>query len=176
MREKLWILAGLSALFFSGCAQTAPDLGGSTEVAPSDTMYSDTVSIDEGTYDNMTGTGVSSTGFNSSGDGFLSIYFGFDNYTVNSKMQENMRTNIAVAQKATGIIKIEGNCDEFGTDEYNYALGLKRAKAVKDNLITQGIVASKMMLVSFGESTPACQSATDSCYEQNRRVDLRMIR
>jgi len=91
-------------------------------------------------------------------------------------MQENMNTNTQIANTATGTIKIEGNCDEFGTDEYNYALGLKRAKTVKDSLVAQGIAQSKIVLVSFGESTPVCQAPSDSCYDRNRRVDLRLVR
>jgi len=73
-------------------------------------------------------------------------------------------------------IKIEGNCDEFGTDEYNYALGLKRAKSVRDSMTSQGINTSNMVMVSFGESNPTCTNSTDSCYGKNRRVDLRLIK
>jgi peptidoglycan-associated lipoprotein len=87
-----------------------------------------------------------------------------------------MNTNIQVATSAGAKIKIEGNCDEFGTDEYNYALGLKRAKAVKDSLVAQGITSSKMIMVSFGESSPVCQTPSDSCYDRNRRVDIRLAR
>lgn len=176
MRKNLWIATTIGALLISGCAQTAPDLGGINNVTTPDNIAGDTINIDEASYGNESGTGISSTGFNSSADGFSSIYFGFDNYSVSGDMQENMGVNTQVARGATAIIKIEGNCDEFGTDEYNYALGLKRAKAVKDTLIAQGIAGNKMMLVSFGESTPACQEATDSCYQQNRRVDLRIVR
>jgi peptidoglycan-associated lipoprotein len=172
MNNKLWILATLSVLIFSGCAQTAPDLGDNVNVIGQDPIGGDTISIDETSYGNEGSTGS----FNSSSDGFKSIYFGFDNYAVSGNMQENMSVNIQVANAASGMIKIEGNCDEFGTDEYNYALGLKRAKAVKDTLLAQGIASNKIIMVSFGESTPVCQSAEDSCYEQNRRVDLRLVR
>jgi len=55
-------------------------------------------------------------------------------------------------------------------------LGLKRAKAVKDSLIAQGVNANKMVLISFGESNPVCSNPTDACYAQNRRVDLRLVK
>lgn len=181
MNNKLWVITAVGALLLSGCAQSAPDLGDidtGTGIDPAileggNAISGDTISIDESSYGNETGTGLG--GFNSSSDGFKSIYFSFDHYTVSAKMNESMAVNTQIAKTASGTIKIEGNCDEFGTDEYNYALGLKRAKAVKDTLLGQGIEASKIVMVSFGESTPVCQSAEDSCYEQNRRVDLRLV-
>ncbi|MDQ7085015.1 MAG: OmpA family protein [Sulfurovum sp.] len=172
MTHKLWILATVSVWIFSGCAQSAPDLDIGGNVNSPDAITGDTITIDEMSYGNENG----SEGYNSSSDGFASIYFGFDQYAVASAMVQNMATNTQVANTASGMIKIEGNCDEFGTDEYNYALGLKRAKSVKDNLIAQGIPASKVTLVSFGESSPVCQTPNDSCYDRNRRVDLRIVR
>jgi peptidoglycan-associated lipoprotein len=88
-------------------------------------------------------------------------------------MQKAIDKNIQTLKSYNGNIKLEGNCDEFGTDEFNYALGLKRAKAVKDALVAQGIAAERFTIVSLGESTPVCtNNTTDECYAQNRRVDL----
>ncbi|MDD5549213.1 MAG: OmpA family protein, partial [Sulfurovaceae bacterium] len=81
--------------------------------------------------------------------------------------------NVNALKNYNGKIKIEGNCDEFGTDEFNYALGLKRAKAVKDALVAKGVPESVFSLISLGESTPICVDATDECYAANRRVDLK---
>ena len=72
-------------------------------------------------------------------------------------------------------IKLEGNCDEWGTDEYNYALGLKRAKSAKDALIADGIDENKIMLISFGESNPLCNDKNSKCWKMNRRVDYRLL-
>jgi len=164
-----------AALLFSGCAQTAPDIPGGSNVSGVDSISGDTVSINENNYND--GSGSDSNGnYNSSSDGFKSIYFSFGGYSIDSDMESNMQENVRVASAKTGQIKIEGNCDAFGTDEYNYALGLKRAKTVKDNLAAQGIPASSMVLVSFGESSPVCQESSDSCYDRNRRVDLRLAR
>lgn len=174
MTHKILIATTLATLLFSGCAQSAPDLEDNSNLTVPDTIAGDTVNIDENTYGNESNN--NGTGYNSSADGFESIYFAFDGYTISTSMQENMNTNTQVANTATGTIKIEGNCDEFGTDEYNYALGLKRAKTVKDSLVAQGIAQSKIVLVSFGESTPVCQAPSDSCYDRNRRVDLRLVK
>jgi len=73
------------------------------------------------------------------------------------------------------IIKLEGNCDEWGTDEYNYALGLKRAKTAKDALVADGVDAQKIIMVSFGESNPICTQKNTTCWKMNRRVDYRLL-
>ena len=166
MTVKTLALCALSSLLFLGCAQTAPGLNGSNNVSGADALSGDTVSIDE----NSDGS------YNSSADGFKSVYFAFGEYGISSSMEASMQKNMQVAGSTSAKIKIEGNCDEFGTDEYNYALGLKRAKAVKDRLLAQGVKSSQMVLVSLGESSPVCQVSSDSCYDRNRRVDMRLVR
>ena len=175
MTQKLLILTTLAALLFSGCAQSAPDAPGANNVSGTDALSGDTVSINENNYGNENGMDANGN-YNSSSDGFKSVYFGFGEYAISSSMEASMNTNIKVATSAGAKIKIEGNCDEFGTDEYNYALGLKRAKAVKDSLVAQGVASSNTIMVSFGESSPVCQSPSDSCYDRNRRVDLRLVK
>ncbi len=183
MIQKLLITtATLSLLLLTGCGQTAPDLDGSNagknNVSNATQIAGDTVTIDENKYGNQNSADSQNGGkYNSSSDGFQSIYFGFGDYGISSSMENHISTDTNVINNAgASRIKIEGNCDEFGTDEYNYALGLKRAKAVKDSIAAQGIDASKMVIISFGESNPVCSSPTDSCYERNRRVDLSLVK
>ena len=66
------------------------------------------------------------------------------------------------------LVLIEGNCDERGTVEYNLALGERRAKAAQSYLVAQGIPASRITLVSYGEERPVCAEKTESCWSQNR--------
>ena len=158
-------------LVLSGCAQNAPDLDGN--VADADRLSQDTVMIDE---NNMFEDG-SGNRYNSSSDGFVSIYFDFDGYNIAPSMEKRVAHNAGKIQSMAGRkVKMEGNCDEFGTDEYNYALGLKRAKAVKDALSDRGVSVSNVVMISYGESSPVCSEATDECYAQNRRVDLRLAK
>ena len=174
MKKIIITTAALSLLLLTGCAQNAPDLGAgsSSNISDASALTGDTVSINENAYGNESG-GQS----NSSSDGFQSVYFDFGDYGIASDMENAISKNVNVAGNTGGRqIKIEGNCDEFGTDEYNYALGLKRAKAVKDSMSSQGINTSNMVMVSFGESNPVCSSPTDSCYGKNRRVDLRLVK
>ena len=171
MKHTLWVTAALAALLLSGCGQTAPTLdgsGGKNNFTDATEITGDTVTVNE----SGAGGGLG----NSSADGFTSVYFAFGDYGISGEMQRKVSANAARAVQSSGKIKIEGNCDEFGTDEYNYALGLKRAKAVKDAMASEGVDTGKMVIVSYGESNPVCSSPTDSCYARNRRVDLRLAR
>lgn len=159
------ILLGVAAIWFvAGCAQPAPDLQGN---------MSDTITIDE----NNLNSDSSGSLYNSSSDGFVSVYFDFDGYSIVPSQEGRILQNANRLRSVAGSkVKIEGNCDEFGTDEYNYALGLKRAKAIKDALADQGVNTSNIVMVSYGESNPVCSEPTDECYARNRRVDLRLAK
>lgn len=100
------------------------------------------------------------------------IYFGFDKYNLNPEMKEKAISNASKlsALNESTTVKVSGNTDEWGTDEYNYALGLKRAKAVKEVLIANG-VNSNVTLISYGESNPVCSEKNKNCWQKNRRVN-----
>ena len=105
------------------------------------------------------------------------IYFGFDRYDLNDKMLERVK-GIAVEfmdNERDLTLKIEGNADERGTDEYNYALALRRAQSVKNALVNYGLNADKINLVSYGESNPVCEEQTRACYSKNRRVNFKIL-
>lgn len=109
-----------------------------------------------------------------------SVHFGFDKYNLTDDMRSIATTNynkISQTQQAyEGLkVKLEGNCDEWGTDEYNYALGLKRAKTAKDALVADGMDPNKIVLVSYGESNPICTQKNTTCWKMNRRVDYRLL-
>ena len=109
-----------------------------------------------------------------------SVHFGFDVYTLNVENQkvsnENAKKIEDVVKENSNIkVKLEGNCDEWGTDEYNYALGLKRATTVKKDLIRNGINADSIVTVSYGESNPVCTEKTALCWKKNRRVDYKLL-
>lgn len=104
-----------------------------------------------------------------------SIYFAFDKFNLTQEMRDVAKSNAQALSPYNGNIKVEGNCDEWGTDEYNYALGLKRAKAVKDALVADGLEASSISVISFGESNPVCTDKTTQCWQKNRRAEHRLL-
>ncbi|WP_277640703.1 OmpA family protein [Wolinella succinogenes] len=107
-----------------------------------------------------------------------SVYFDFDKFNIRADMQPVVDgdAKVLTSAKAKGLtVKIEGNTDEWGTDEYNYALGLKRAVAVRDALVAKGVDQSKTMLISYGESKPVCQEKNKECWAKNRRVDFKLL-
>jgi peptidoglycan-associated lipoprotein len=107
----------------------------------------------------------------------LSVYFDFDKFDIRADMQSKVSTDAQLANGAANslTIKLEGNCDEWGSDEYNFALGLKRASTVKKSLEAEGVNANRITMVSYGESNPTCTDKTQDCWSKNRRVDFKLL-
>lgn len=69
-------------------------------------------------------------------------------------------------------LRLDGHTDERGSDDYNLALGQRRAAAAQRHLVWQGIPASRLEMTSFGEERPACEASEESCWSRNRRVEF----
>jgi len=107
-----------------------------------------------------------------------SIYFDYDKFFIRADMQDAVEKNAVILNNDTNKayrVKVEGNCDEWGSDEYNYALGLKRANSAKKALVAQGFDGSRVTLVSLGEANPICTEKTQTCWGKNRRVDFKVL-
>ena len=105
------------------------------------------------------------------------VYFAFDKFDLDSDMQAKISTAAELGKTGASNynLKLEGNCDEWGSDEYNFALGLKRSNAVKQALVAEGIDGSRISMVSYGESNPVCSDKTQECWSKNRRVDFKLL-
>jgi len=98
------------------------------------------------------------------------IHFAYNEYTFEAQDGSVLRSNATWLQtNGQSRVQIEGHCDERGSEEYNIALGAKRAQAGKDYLVTLGIASSRISTISYGKELPACQDHDESCWSQNRR-------
>ena len=98
------------------------------------------------------------------------IYFDFDKAVIrpgDAKILDASATWLK--SNGTQLLLIEGHADERGTNEYNLALGDRRAKAAMNYLVAQGISADRMTIVSYGEERPVCTEHTEACWAKNRR-------
>jgi peptidoglycan-associated lipoprotein len=101
------------------------------------------------------------------------IYFDFDAATLRGDAKETLRRNAGVLRDRGSVrVEIQGHCDERGSEEYNLALGQRRAEAAKRYLIDLGIPGSRVDTQTFGESMPAVRGHDDSAWAKNRRDEF----
>jgi len=104
------------------------------------------------------------------------IYFGFDRSDLTAEARTNLEAKFAIMNANPAIrITIEGHTDEAGSDEYNLALGQRRAAAAKRFLVQREVDADRIEIASFGEERPTCQDATEDCRGKNRRDEFRIV-
>jgi peptidoglycan-associated lipoprotein len=103
----------------------------------------------------------------------LTIHFDYDKYDLTPEALEILAVNAeALSNHPRAVIRIEGHCDERGTDEYNLALGQSRARAVRDYLMEYGIDPPAVSIITFGESRPADPGHNEQAWARNRRADF----
>ena len=104
-------------------------------------------------------------------DALKSVYFDFDRSEIRPSEIPVLEGNARWLQaNREALLLIEGHCDERGTDAYNLALGDRRAKAVRDYLVAQGVAADRITTLSYGEERPVCTESNEACWQQNRRA------
>jgi len=127
------------------------------------------------------------SGVGAAGDGYgepekvrelASIYFDFDSYDIRSDARATLKANAGAIQSRDEwrSVIVEGHTDERGSEEYNLALGERRANATRQYLEDLGVPGSRMQVVSFGETAPAVQGNDESAWRWNRRVEFRVTR
>ncbi len=99
------------------------------------------------------------------------IHFDFDRHDIRPQDAEILDMNARwLKAHPSYLVLIEGHCDERGTNEYNLALGQRRAKATVDFLVSRGVAAGRLTTVSYGEERPVCTEKTNRCWATNRRA------
>lgn len=177
MKKQLLLATTTLTLIMTGCAQkklnTSENTAGNVPNNSGANLYQNVdpmggqLGQGNGMYGNTSGI---------YGDASIqNIYFDVDQYSITSEKLGQVSQNANLLRNS-GKIKVEGHCDASGSDEYNYALGLKRAKATKDALVANGIAPNSITLVSMGESSPECATSSSAeCYAKNRRVEFKVL-
>lgn len=161
MKKLAFVSALIAALFMAGCSSKSPSTSTTNTDDNSNIESIDVASILSGIQNQL-----------------QNVYFDFDKFSIRADQQNAITTNAALFNQnnaSSFTILIEGNCDEWGSDEYNYALGVKRAKAAKEALIAQGVNESRIGIASNGESKPVCTERSKSCDAQNRRDEFKVM-
>ena len=98
------------------------------------------------------------------------VHFGYNEYNVEDADKQILSRQAAWLQKYPSVrVTVEGHADERGTREYNLALGARRANAVKEYLVSQGVATARVETVSYGKERPICTDSNEACWAQNRR-------
>ncbi len=105
------------------------------------------------------------------------VYFDYNRYNIRPDQISKAKENVMLIKEkwADGKVRLEGHCDERGSDEYNMALGDRRAKSVRNFLITMGVGGGKIFTKSLGESNPADMGHNEAAWAKNRRVEFKKI-
>jgi peptidoglycan-associated lipoprotein len=105
------------------------------------------------------------------------VYYQFDSVELASEAQETLKKNAEWMKANPKVrVEVEGHCDDIGSNEYNLALGAKRAQVAKDFLVDQGITTDRLVTISYGKEAPACFEHTEECRIKNRRARFVMFR
>ncbi len=104
------------------------------------------------------------------------VYFAFNKYNIESQYDAVLSQDAELMKQFPSIrVRIEGNCDERGTQEYNLALGERRARAVYDYFVAHGVNPGQLEMISYGKENPAVLGTGEAVWAKNRRDDFRVI-
>ncbi|BCR06157.1 peptidoglycan-associated lipoprotein [Desulfuromonas versatilis] len=162
------VLALCCALLASGCAKK-PKV---TETLPTaQPALADTQDSSKNSNFNQNATGDLMVG--NAQTGMQAIYFEFDSVLLSDEARATLQKNAQWLKSNAGSrITIEGHTDERGSDAYNLALGERRAVATRNYLVTLGVSADRIQIISYGEERPALQGSTEDAWSKNRRAEF----
>jgi peptidoglycan-associated lipoprotein len=101
------------------------------------------------------------------------IFFDFDKSDIRQDAAQILEENAKwLGANPKQLVLIEGHCDSRGTNEYNLALGERRAHSAANFLIGRGVAAGRITVLSYGEERPSCEDETEGCWAKNRRASF----
>lgn len=150
----------------SGCTRNHP--------RPLDLQSNELTSHDSGVSSESSGVGPDGLEPANASAAVKSVYFDYDSYALRPDALTTLKGNATVFSHDAqwNAIRVEGHCDERGTQEYNLALGEQRALAVRHHLINLGIDRTRITTISYGEERPADSGHSENAYALNRRCEF----
>ena len=109
--------------------------------------------------------------------GLERIHFAYNQFTLDESARVTLEQNaVFLRNNPTLKVAIEGHCDERGSDEYNLALGERRAVAARNYLVSLGIAADRLSIISYGEELPLVTESNEAAWAKNRRAEFKAVR
>jgi peptidoglycan-associated lipoprotein len=106
----------------------------------------------------------------------MTVYFDFDQDAIRNDQRATLEAKLPILSANADLrLRITGHADERGSDEYNLALGLRRASVVRRFFTERGIAESRLEIVTRGEEAPVCTSSDESCWSRNRRAEFEIL-
>ncbi|MBC76560.1 MAG: peptidoglycan-associated lipoprotein [Halobacteriovoraceae bacterium] len=159
-RNLFMALITLFALSLTGCASQSEKSDG----AASDSVIAE---------DDSAPLELNGSSDDSTAGGLDTVYFDFDSSRLTSSARATLEANAEFLKNNQNVdIQIEGHADERGGEQYNLALGERRARAVKDYLVALGVDANRISVISFGKTTPKAFGHNEQAWSQNRRANF----
>lgn len=104
------------------------------------------------------------------------IHFDYDQYALTTEARDTLNLNAAILKANSAVqVKVEGHCDERGSNQYNIALGERRAQAALNYLVSLGVDGKRLSTVSYGEEMPLVQGHDEAAWSQNRRAEFKPV-
>ncbi len=182
----MFLVASCGMLFAGGCAKhelvkkdepiapaatAAPKQPAQAEAVRSEPVKSEPVKESA-----VPQTDTSAAGLKELQGALEKIYFSFDSYKLSDQARATLAKDGELLKKAASAkVRIEGNCDERGSDEYNLALGERRAKAAMEYLVTVGVPANNLSVISYGKEKPADPGHSEAAWSKNRRDEFEVV-
>lgn len=170
--KKYWIFLAVIAIISYGCKQRVVTQPEAQQPGQQESLSQKDSEIHPGQKLDSIGEKDISSKYLAGQEGmFNDVLFDYDKYDVKDMYKPIMKSISSWMIKNTSArLLIEGHCDDRGTNEYNLALGDRRAKSVKDSLVSLGVQSARIDLISFGEEKPLCTEQTEDCLAKNRRA------
>lgn len=178
MKETNLRSLGVIVLAFAMVAAVGGCKSGSGTIDPGFTASTDDDSGGLGTIEPTTGEGLpeyDEKWLFAPGTGLGTIYFEYNSYALRPDALDTLQANANMMKNVpSAMIQIEGHCDERGTQEYNLALGERRALATREHLINLGISGRRLITISYGEEVPVAMGHDEASWSQNRRSQFNL--